>query len=349
MTKLLLENQISNPNSIQNPWFIYGAGITAAKVFNYLQKKNIQVSGFIVDHKKIDTIFGCHVYSLKEFNVENSTVVLGYVPTHETVENIEAKICSILKLNRFIGYDFSFLSFGVFPENILESQEFTWINEKMADEKSRKILSGYIKARNSGNYEECSKFYDPDQYFPDDIIRFRVGEVFLDCGVYDGQTIRQFHLKTNAIYSRIIGFEPDKNNYQKSLQLISDLLSERVQIKNCGTWDKAEVLQFSSRSERVSEIDPDGADFISVNSIDNVLNGDVVTYIKMDVEGAELKSLMGARDSIVKYRPKLAVCIYHKTNDIFEIVKYIDSLQLNYRFFVRLHTRFSQELVLYCI
>ena len=55
----------------------------------------------------------------------------------------------------------------------------------------------------------------------------------------------------------------------------------------------------------------------------------------MDVEGAELKSLVGARNTIIKNHPRLAICVYHKISDVYEIPEYILSIVPEYRFFLR--------------
>lgn len=74
-----------------------------------------------------------------------------------------------------------------------------------------------------------------------------------------------------------------------------------------------------------------------------------VTFIKMDVEGAELEALKGARKTIMKHHPRLAISIYHKPEDIWEIPAYILSLSEDYRFYIR-HYQFSKnETILYAV
>ncbi len=76
-----------------------------------------------------------------------------------------------------------------------------------------------------------------------------------------------------------------------------------------------------------------GESKVFVTSIDNVVGDDKVTFIKMDVEGAELDSLKGAAKTIKMNAPKLAICIYHKTEDLWAIPKYILGLNGNHRYF----------------
>jgi FkbM family methyltransferase len=331
------------------PTFIYGAGITGSKVSSYLTTLEIKISGFIVDNKKIDELNDLPICVFDEIEHGRYNLVLGYVPTSETIYDIYDRVISKNKYINFIAYDFSFLSFGLFKENYFFSQEFIWVKDKLVDKYSLETLIAYVKSRNSGDYRISENYYVPDQYFPNDIISFQKNEIFVDCGVFDGYTIKEFIFRNNNNFDCVYGFEPDKINYEKSINNLIEFSSQDITLFNLGSWYKNDVLKFNSVSERVSEIDEHGTEEIKVDSIDNLIKNKNVTFIKMDVEGAELNSLKGAEINIKENRPKLAICLYHKPEDIYDIIHWIDSLNLNYKYYIRLHTRFSQELVLYCI
>ncbi len=78
-----------------------------------------------------------------------------------------------------------------------------------------------------------------------------------------------------------------------------------------------------------------------------LLRGGGVTFIKMDIEGAEYQSLLGALKTIKKYRPKLAICLYHKPEDIIEIPHIILSINPDYKLAIRHYTTCNWETVLY--
>ncbi len=355
-----MEMQINDQNSIgiasilsrinfELPTYIYGSGITASKVYSYLNRLEVSILGFVVDKKNVKTLFNLPVFDFEHLIEHPINLVLGYVPTNETVDEIYEKVITKQKSVNFIAHDFSFLSFGLFSEEYLESQQFSFVKELLEDEYSLDTLIGYVKSRNSNDYRFCEQFYDPNQYFSNGIISFDKNETFVDCGVFDGETIKEFIGRNNNTYEYVYGFEPDSNNYKRSMNNLKSIAPGKIEIYNLGSWNKKDILRFNSISERVSEIDPNGSVEVKVDSIDNLITDRCISFIKMDVEGAELNSLKGAENNIKSNKPKLAICLYHKPEDIFEIVHWIYSLGLGYKFYIRLHTRFSQELVLYCV
>ena len=98
-----------------------------------------------------------------------------------------------------------------------------------------------------------------------------------------------------------------------------------------------------------SHIDAGGDKTIDIVALDEVLSEVPVTFIKLDIEGAELDTLKGGKELICKYHPKLAVCVYHKPEDIIAIPQYILSLQDDYKFYLRHYGLGNEETVLYCI
>jgi hypothetical protein len=72
-----------------------------------------------------------------------------------------------------------------------------------------------------------------------------------------------------------------------------------------------------------------------------------INFIKMDIEGAELHALKGAEQTIKKFRPKLAITVYHHFQDFWTIPQYIDSLALGYRFEMRHFTIHAEETLIY--
>jgi hypothetical protein len=69
----------------------------------------------------------------------------------------------------------------------------------------------------------------------------------------------------------------------------------------------------------------------------------------MDVEGSEMEALSGAIETIKKHKPKLAVAVYHRREDIIEIPKFIQSIREDYKFYLRIHREVADDVILYAI
>lgn len=175
-------------------------------------------------------------------------------------------------------------------------------------------------------------------------------ESFVDCGCYDAGNA--FHFAgwcgRNG-YDRIWCFEPDRESYAGCTRLCAGL-------KNCtvhpyGLSDRVGTAAFrSGRKEESGIVGPaDGncSDVIETVALDEFLRGERVTFIKMDIEGAERDALKGAAQIIREQKPKLAVSIYHRPDDVIEIPKLILSLRPDYRLYIRHYSLLSNETVLY--
>lgn len=183
-------------------------------------------------------------------------------------------------------------------------------------------------------------------YFGRPGLSIKENEVFIDAGAHDGDTILSFIKWCNGKYKKIIAFEPDAENCNKVVKTLSDNGIENVVLKKFGLWDKNKIIGFDNKGTSSSKIDIKGNSQINVCKLDDVIN-EKVTFIKMDIEGAELNALKGSAETIRKYKPKLAICVYHKNEDFFEIPYFIHSLVPEYKLYLRHHSWSIYETVLY--
>lgn len=183
------------------------------------------------------------------------------------------------------------------------------------------------------------------EYF--DLFGSTKNEIFIDGGGYNGLTARNFVNWSGGDYKKIYVFEPlaeMRGEIEKNLQGI-----DNVVYYDRGLWDCEEELHFYEDGMG-SAINSDGGTVIKTISLDSAVSPeDKVTFIKLDIEGAELKALQGAANIIRRDRPRMAVCIYHKPADVIELADYILSLVPDYRFYIRHYTSTIQETVLYAV
>lgn len=187
------------------------------------------------------------------------------------------------------------------------------------------------------------------QYFDLDIMPHSEHEVFVDCGCFDGATSHNFVQWCNERYDSIYAFEPDSENYIKCQNYLSKQLIDKVNLQQVGLWENQAELRFSAVSTGSSCITDNGEVKVNVDALDKLLDDVPVTFIKMDIEGAELAALKGGYNLIKKFQPNLAISIYHKTEDVWTIPNLLLEIVPTYRFFVRHYSVLSSETVLYAI
>jgi FkbM family methyltransferase len=208
---------------------------------------------------------------------------------------------------------------------------------------------------NEGSDVDSAPIYDEDYfYFNNEIFELHDDEVFVNVGALVGNCAQNF-IETckqkNVRYKQIINFEPDPINFaflEKNMQPFDGI--ENI---NAGLWNKKDTLRFSSPQDKSigipGLIDQNGEVEIDVYSLDELFPESGVTYIKMDVEGAELKALEGAAETIKNNKPKLAISLYHKRDDIWQIPLLLNNLVAEYKFFIRHYSTTFTETVLYAL
>lgn len=218
----------------------------------------------------------------------------------------------------------------------------------LADDLSRRTFEAFISAKLTGEAGPLAAVACKHQYFVRGIMDLRDDEVFVDGGAYTGDTLLTFARITSGRYARCRAFEPEPANAGKLRAAVERRRLENVEISVKGLWSRPATLPFAViEGSSASAISGLGRELAEVDTVDNAAPD--ATFIKLDVEGAELEALKGAAATIKRNRPKLAVCVYHRPSDLSDIPLYINSLAPGYRFFLRQHQPVACETVLYAV
>jgi len=233
--------------------------------------------------------------------------------------------------------------------------ELTELYDTLSDDKSRETLVSVLKGRLPGNLSYFRECRVPNQYFSEDIVRFSKGEVMVELGSYDGETLLEF-IRYCPDFKRAYCFESNRN-LLPNLNMIQE--QQRQQGKEIvvvpkGAWDQTTTLRFSANGTTTStahilndQKNEDGY-VIETVAIDDAIQ-ESISYVKMDIEGSELRALHGMEKHITKDHPKIAVCVYHNNKDILDIWNYLRGLVPEYRFYLRHYELDGYETVLYAI
>ena len=188
--------------------------------------------------------------------------------------------------------------------------------------------------------ESIFEFDTEEDYFVDRSLAPLADFTFVDCGAYVGDSVMAMKRKFGKHLKQVIAFEPFPVSYR---QLILNLSAPEYGSVRCVTMNCA-VGSKSSKAFMVTNLDPaanavkeEGGgvpiEVCTIDSFDFDMLGDAV--LKLDVEGSELEALKGAKQFIKEHRPKMAICVYHKMEDLVQLPEYISSICNDYTFFLR--------------
>jgi FkbM family methyltransferase len=352
LIKDVLNKKQAAVNSLKTstlPIVIYGAGSYAEDTYEFLKKHGIRTNAFCVDKK----------YLSQQKLFKNKFPIIDIEKIHEKYTECEMVIGfadheRAKKTLKQLGYYYQtyfidapdqdiFFDYSYIKNN---QSKFAETLDMLADQRSKDIFIAFINAKISSNPSCLYKYTEFNQYFPG-ILKFNDLEVFVDCGAYNGDTILNFVHKVKNKYQKIYAFEPDLATYQRLMDTINKEQIKDIEPLNLGTWSKKTVLQFSASGTLRSSVVKDGKLSIPVEMIDTIVQDAPVSFLKMDIEGSELESLRGAQRTIKTYRPKLAICVYHKPEDLITIPQYINELVNTYKLYLRQHQFVSWDMVLY--
>ena len=312
---------------------LYGTGNGADKILDELERNNIAVSGVFASDGFVRERFfrGMRVISFSEAKEKfpDMTVLMCFGSSREEVLDNIRKISSECEL---LAPDVPVYGDNIFNASFYEKHidELNAVREILADELSVKTFDNHIKYKLTGKIEflytcETSKAEESS------IISLPENAVFVDLGAYNGDTVKEFIEKCPS-YSQIFAVEPDRRSFRKLNENTVGL--ENISCIRAVIGDRNEDVFFDSKKGRGSHESAVG-ELIPCVTVDALLDGKRVDYIKMDVEGNELKAISGAERTIKAYKPKMLVSCYHRSEDLFTLPLKILEINPDYKVYMR--------------
>jgi FkbM family methyltransferase len=191
-----------------------------------------------------------------------------------------------------------------------------------------------------------------EQYFPEDLFRWLPNEVLVDCGAYDGDSLKSFLRRRGENFKEVVTLEPDPTNFAK---LTDFVLEQNERVRNKITLSRLAVagrrgkLYFDATGTAAATLSAGGALEVDCAPLDEILADRCPTFLKMDIEGAEPDALAGAQEIIRRVAPVLALCVYHQQDHLWRIPLVVRSLSDQYRFFLRPHNEECWDLICYAV
>jgi len=231
-------------------------------------------------------------------------------------------------------------------EDVLEAESL-W-----ADEESLASYRSNIIWRAKGDPSFLPYPAPQNTYFPRDIFRLIPEEVVVDCGAFDGDTIRLLLSLMGPNFKAIYAIEADTISLQKLNAYLSSLpteITKKVHTLDCAVGAERCTLRFNMSGAATSKSSEDAGADVQCVPIDGLFADESVTFIKMDIEGAEYDALVGARKTIERDRPILAICVYHTQRDVWRIPLLMRSIDPAYRLFLRAYDGDGFQSVVYAV
>ncbi|WP_297201817.1 FkbM family methyltransferase [uncultured Flavonifractor sp.] len=317
--------------------------------------------GRLAELKQDDRFQDLHIISPNELKKLKNTVVIFMLGDPRTaIEQIKelVGIENCISYNDLVLDDIMGSDKELNDYTASKAELFT-VFDLLADDLSREIYTNIFCLRVAPDlanttYEAMCTL---PQYFPQDIIQLTQDECFVDCGAYIGDTLEIFSNLTDAKFKKYYAFELDENNFAELLkkgELIqaNSKNGAKVICYPYGVWKEDTMISYGTMAsaDSYSVYNPREVKTARMIKLDSLLRHEKVSFIKMDIEGSELEALKGAQTIIKEQRPKMAICVYHKIEDLWKIPLFLHKINPEYKIYIRHHAKFwVSETVCYAI
>lgn len=357
---------------------IFGSGELGRRTVDGLKKIGIEVLCYCDNKKELwdSEIDGIKVLSPEDAvkTYSNTVFVLtiwsAYIghPIDEVRAQLnlikEVKVISFIYL--YWKYPETFLPFWRcdLPHKTVEQFELVSSAFSLwSDQISKEEYFGQINWRVTGDSSKLTTPVKFDQYFPEDIFKVNENEVFVDIGAFDGDTLKVFLEKSSSKFKHYYAFEPDPFGYNKLKEFVSTIstnLFNKITIEPIGIGSHDEKINIETPGvyfrilypqETAMHLLKNESEHASVSSksLDELFFEHAPTYIKMDVEGFEPNIIFGAKNIIKKYKPIIAISIYHKFDHLWRLPLAVHAISKDYDFYLKPHFHAGWELICYAV
>lgn len=328
------------------PVVVYGMGNGADKVIDEFNRLSIPVMGVTAsdDFVRGQIFRGFKVKKLSDFDGD-FIIAVAFASCIPEVMN---HIYSLAEKYRVIVPCVPVFGEEIFNRDFIEKNAVK-INAayRLFDDASKPIFAGCVNFMFGGELETLRGITTDKEEVFENILSFNENESYLDLGAYRGDTVEEFLHYCGGKYESITALEPDRRTFKKLCDYLENV--EKSEAYQKAIYSECKTLIFSSKAGRQSTIAEKGEE-IEATTVDELYKYKNVTYIKMDVEGAEAEALEGAIATLKQQKPKLNIALYHRSADIFELPLRIAEINPDYKFHLRRHPYIPcWDMNLYCV
>lgn len=340
--------------------YLYGAGNGCGVYIDLLNRFHIPIRA-ILDTNRQGTYRSYPVLRYDDFlrsqmpNPETTGIVIS-APAF--ADEIHSKLSDVFPERNLFQFDVWAFAAADSPAAFRKYLQNNWhalhrLYNDLQDDGSRQTLLSVLEGRVTGDLSFFRSCSCPDMYEPKDIYTLSGREVLVDLGAYDGDTLSKF-IEACPDYAAAYGFEPEPA-FAEALDSLSRREANRgkkLSVVKKGAWHQTGTVSFAWDGNDGGTIRTgnaqEGEVRIQTVRVDDAVR-EPISFLKMDIEGAELNALKGSEKQISANHPKLAICVYHKPEDLTDIWEYLRDLVPEYRFYLRHHGAAGADTVLYAV
>lgn len=324
------------------PIFLYGMGDGADKILHELNSRGITPAGVFASDEFVrgHSFRGYPVRRYSDVRAEYPDMIallcfaIDYEPMFSRLYGMETEI-------EFYAPDVPVVRTdeNVFDLNYVKAhaEELRTVYESLADEQSRQVFCDILAYKLTGKIGYL-KHCETEHHEAWRLLELPPNAAYLDLGAYNGDTAAEFIEHVGGVYSRVIAVEPDAKNYEKCCRRAEENGWHDFEAHNCCAWHTTETLFFKGgRRGRGAMLTKDGTKQVQADTVDRIVNGRHIDFIKFDVEGAESRAIRGAEATIREQKPLMEIAAYHKNEDLFAIPLQILSVCPDYKVYLRHH------------
>ena len=321
------------------PILIYGMGNGADKLLTLCREYHISIAGIFSSdsHAREGTFQGCPVLSRSKALEQYPDAMILLAFGTERPDEV-ADILSLSQRHCLRIPDTPLLGGTILtPESVsLRRTEIQHVSALWADDQSRALFHSLLDAKLSGSPAALMANTSPRSELMT-LLHLNSKESYLDLGAYRGDTIEEFLSLTHGSYRQITAMEPDAHNYKKLQAAWGN--RDRVTPLPYASWNCRDTLEFTGKGGRNCSKKPDlPGKYAHLHPVSAIPVDELeldVSYVKMDVEGAEAETLQGMQETICRCRPKLLISAYHKPDDFITLPGLLLDICPDYRLYLR--------------
>lgn len=342
----LQNNILEEMKKEELPLIIWGGGSMSYSVRKILKRNNIPISACWIDNSDIIELDGIPVMPIEEIIKKYGmvNVVFGH-SKYELADDVVKKegINKCFCLINVCYEQWNHLSYEFVKKH---AKDYFITYNLLEDELSKECMVAYLNSKLTEDFRYllpvCSQ---TASYFENPFFEIGDKENFVDVGAYNGDTIREF-LQTKNSYNKIHAIEPEQQSYSELKEYVINRKLMDIELYQCGCWNSNTVLHFQ-KDEESSRLEMYGEEELKVYKLDDLLQGQTVSIIKINYLNGVCETLDGSYNIIRQQKPKLIIMVGFDEWGLIKIPQKIKELNPNYKVALRYASAMPARLTLF--